>query len=269
MKSKYVLFLLIALLLFSCSNEKHLNNDIDTLDENVDEFDDNKILIVTDEWPPYIFEGCAGFLCELVVEAFKAVDIEVTIEFYPWERCLQMVDNNLALGTFPWTFSEKRNEKFFATDSFISSSNALFHKNDLDISGLTAEDIITNSDFTIGVVTAYIYLEKLEAYDIDLDYSTSELGALEKLLNDRVDFAVTELNNTYYLIEKYHPEYIGKIDRIEGFFENLELGLLIGKNYTDAEEYVEQFNIGLRKINDNGTYQKLLDKYNLERGIYE
>jgi len=62
-------------------------------------YGEEPLLIVTDPWPPYAFgegQDNPGMDAEIMLEVFKQLNIPVTFTFYPWKRCLLMVEKQMA-----------------------------------------------------------------------------------------------------------------------------------------------------------------------------
>ncbi|MBI9012257.1 MAG: transporter substrate-binding domain-containing protein [Clostridiales bacterium] len=254
---KRILVIFIVLVMMIGCTEKIENTDY------IEKEETNQLLIVTDYWPPFVFDTNRGVTTEIVLAAFNETDIDVVIELYPWERCLQMVQNNLAFGSFPWTETEIRKGTYKFSKPLIYQKTILVYLEDEIIDDFTVEEIF-RSDYRIGVLESYQYLEVLETLNINLDYSTSELDALEKLINKRVDFVVMDKNNAFYLLEDNYPEYVSKmgVTPIEEF--SYWLSLLMGKDYPNVDEILEKFNDGMDKIHENGVYDDILEKYEQE-----
>jgi len=249
--------ILVVLLMMNGCSEKVENANY------IEKEETKQLLLVTDYWPPFVFDIDKGLATEIILAAFDETDIDIVIEFYPWERCLHMVQNNLALGSFPWTETEARKEKYLFSDPITSQKTVLMYLEDEILDIFTIEEIY-QSDYLIGVLDSYQYLEVLETLDVNLDYSTSELNALEKLINKRVDFVVIDQENAFYLLENNYPEYVGEmgVHLIEDF--SYWLSLMMGNDYPNVEEIHEQFNEGLNKIRESGEYDEILEKYRQE-----
>ena len=269
MFSKLSIIFLIVLIISGCStnsNSDELNNSNNTkVDYEAEEkvVVEDELLFAIDAWPPYIYKDEEGFLIVLVKEAFKAVDIKTKFEYVPWERALVMVENHSAVGSFPWRYTEERTLTFFYSEPLTFTRYALFHKKNEEINDELFNDIVTNPDYTIGIVTAYWYVDWLEDMGIQLDYSTTQMAAIEKLLNGRVDFALADITITYFRVREQYPDQLESLLYVKDTIGREASALIIHKDYPNAEEYIKKFDEGLRIIKSNGLYKELLDEYNI------
>lgn len=63
-----------------------------------------------------------------------------------------------------------------------------------------------------------------------------------------------------YLIKNKFPEYLDSLDWIEPPIEKTNLYLVISKKVNDARAKIEAFNLGLKQIKEDGTYDKIIKK---------
>ena len=89
------------------------------------------VLLVTGEWEPYTSQKIDGngFITEIVASAFKEMDVDYEIQFYHWEKCLEMVESGEAFGSFPFIYSENKAENFLFSNPIYNIQTRFFYYN--------------------------------------------------------------------------------------------------------------------------------------------
>ena len=62
-------------------------------------FSAERLSVVTDEWPPYIYienKEIKGFDYEVMMAVLSNMKYDVDFKVYPWKRCLLMIKNQKA-----------------------------------------------------------------------------------------------------------------------------------------------------------------------------
>lgn len=226
-----------------------------------------EILIVTGEYPPYVSETLEnkGIYYQIVTEAFKSQGIHVKIEFYPWNRCLNMVDTGMAWATFPYMQTKERLTKYYFSDALHKSGENSFvlfyYKPNKDFSSYDGSQLKDLNSFQVGGLYNYFYIPVFENAGINLDISDSETEVFLKLMSGRIDFVPSDRYVAKYLIEKNYPDQINNFSSIDITF-NEELNnyeLLTSQQNSKATWLINVFNQGLIKIQENGIYDELIE----------
>jgi polar amino acid transport system substrate-binding protein len=228
---------------------------------------DNGILLVTGEWEPLTSEKLPdrGFFTNIVSSVFSEMKTDYSIRFYPWARCELLVSNGDAFAAFPYTKTEDRAKKFLFTRDIYKVATKLFFykksKNNFSFNNLT--DL---KSYKIGAVGGYFYVEWFQKNNIPFDQSDTELQALQKLIDGKIDLLpLTEING-WDLIKKQYPDQAANFGTLDKTMDENKVSLLVSKNYPDAENLIALFNASFQKILDNGTYTKILRDSNKTEG---
>lgn len=224
-----------------------------------------KILIVTEDYPPYVISSKdnKGICFDIIIKAFKAVDIEVEFESYPVNRCIWLVDSGYAWATFPYVETEKRLENFMFTDSIVTFLNLktklFYYKLDKIDNVQKINSVNQIKNYTTGICMNYYYEDFFVKNNVKIDYSKNEKELFNKLVTGKIDFVVSEENVGWYYIEKDYCNITGHFDTIDIGIEKepIQYRLMVDKNNADAQWFVDEFNRGLKIIEENGVLEKL------------
>lgn len=272
-KSVLFIVLLLMVLLLACSNESITEMENNTSAQNHSEdistaTEKEELLIVTDHYPPLVYSPSnpkgEGFTLELTRKAFERQGIEVRYAFYPWPRCVELINDHTAFATVPWASTSERLE----THAF----SKFFAKNELKLAYMEGNQRVPDEytsfddlkELTFGAVDAYFYVPQLQALDIQLDISQNEKDALTKLYNGRYDILPIEYNVYQHLIAETFGEEGSKIKVLDPPVREYYYGLRVSQSYPGQKVLLEKFNRGLKQLVDDGTYDSLLEKYDLD-----
>lgn len=235
-------FLIIFLLIFSYS------------------FSGKVITLATDPFPPFHSPDVPnyGFFAEIVAEAFKVSGYTLKIEFMPWSRALALAEKGTYDGIIGVSFNEERAKVFNYSNVVYNSKASIYAK---ESAVFKKDDIINLKGLKLGKVRDYYYPnEKSILKNFTIIESSSAETNVGALINERVDIiigtepVVDNLLNTTFAKEKNN---IVKCKSV--YSENFSI--MISKKINNSEKLVEEFNEGLKKIKENGIYNKILKKY--------
>lgn len=226
------------------------------------------VKIGTGEYAPYTSQSMSGngFFAEIATAAFKAVDITPEYAFYPWNRCSYLLENNKLFAIMPYAVTEERKEKFNFSDKVAASTGRFFYLQSRFPQGIGFEEWEDLQDLTLGGTRGYWYEETFEEAGLNVDYTSSDNTNLKKLEGGRIDaFIMNELQGRAMIKENY-PNKQDAFAVSEKPADQSWLRLMIAPDYPNSGELTREFNRGLQRIKDNGTYDQILQKYGLSTG---
>ncbi len=223
------------------------------------------VLIVSSDYEPYTSsEGNgSGVVLEVIEQAFAATDVEVRFDFFPWKRCELYVERGEAFGAAPYFKTEERLEKYDFSDAIVYSSNRFFYNKEKFPNGFTWDTLEDFQGYSMGGTLGYWYVPAFERVGLAIDFAASDKQNLAKLIRQRIDFTVIdELTGMRILREDFAEDMdkIGMLEKPESF---IKFYLLISRTYPNSETLTEKLNRGLSIIKENGTYQEILQQYNI------
>lgn len=223
-----------------------------------------------EDYRPYIYQDentvIKGIFRDIMVEAFKRMDIPLQASLYPWTRAQHLVKIGKADGmvTIP---TEKRLAFLNATDPLVSANARVFVKNDNPrLKELQA--LRSYAEFKDFRVVDYIgdgWAEKVYK-DMDIIWSSNSNNCIVMLAKNRADIFVSNefvgFDKLRWLLENksQHSSDLEKIIALPHIFETVDYTLLINKNskYIDI---IPRFNEVLRQMKKDGTHDTIVKNY--------
>jgi len=231
------------------------------------------------EWPPYIFtktvkgkKQLVGISVDIADEIFKRIGKKHSIKLIPWKRCVYLVDHYDKVHKYEMfmdgTYSKKRAEKFYITDViYYTHPAACFNKDKTDAKKLyntlnkTPEKLRYCDVNGYQTDTYYKLLGLKRSVKIDQG-AKNTCDVLKKISQDRCDVMIGAYEGTLgYVISgkckmPANIEYLHLPDVYRtGFY------MFISKKYPEGEKLLKEINSALKKMKEDGTYQKIMDKW--------
>ena len=224
--------------------------------------DDRRVTLVADPYPPYQYEEggtIRGIDYEVIASAFQAAGYDVQVRLLPWEECLRELDAGGADGIFQITRTPEREERYVFSDLLRTAETGFFARSDQVIQLSETVDLREQLESsTLGVLAGYSYDPVIDSLDPAMKV---EVGRQEDLLRGltekRFDLAVLDSGVAAFLADKLG---ISGIKRVEGFAVTRELYVAFRPKCRDL---VQPFNVELRKLREQGKFERILARYGL------
>jgi len=217
------------------------------------------VRIAACDFPPYEFEHPVGdkrgFDVEVVEEAFRREGVTAVFEFYPWARALKMTKDGEVTAVLSCIDTQKRRAFLNISEPISFSTIVFLVRKEYKGPPLTSFENLRG--LKVGAVKGYASSDSLIKQGIKLDLSVNDTAALKKLASGRIDVFNTQLEVIQYLSLS-----LGMRDRFKWFVQlkmNYHLGF--SKKWPDVEKLVSRFNKGLKSIKEDGTYDRIHNKY--------
>lgn len=228
--------------------------------------DKDEILIVTGEYPPYVSETLTyGGLHQRIVEVvLKRMGIPYRIEYYPWARCMKMVESGEAFATFPWSNSPDKEDSYdFSSPLFHSEKESFvmyYYEPNHDFSFLNGQSIDAFKNYNIAGLVGYFYLDVFASNTIPLDMSSDETEVFEKLVKNRIDFLPTDRFVAQYILAKNYSSQIDSFKYIEVPFldRKWDYSMLVSKSNNNGKQFLDAFDKALKSIKEDGLYDSIV-----------
>jgi len=228
------------------------------------------ILLVTNNWCP---QHCIqhsigqGYLVEIVQEALSAAGMKTSVTFKPWLRAIKLVK----LGEYDGllTPSKSEEEDLLRHAIPLASQRFCFYQHIEDKNALT--DLTSFRNRSIAFVNGNNLGSTFMSYigdaknNVRVHKLTTGLGEFAPrifrfLIQRRVDaIAITEDMGDFYLGEHQKDKSMLKKSYCTSSEE-----LHVGLSPANKERSVmigNMIDIGLKRIRDSGTYQRIMKKY--------
>ncbi len=219
--------------------------------------------LVCDHWPPYQIsqeEKLTGFSVSLVDLVFKQMGTSIeSLRVYPWKRALSYLEKGQADALFSANFNPARTEfAYYPEEKLIDSPWVLWGKKTGELREIAYSDLANRQ---IGVVSGYTYTKAFWQFlRTHGNYAavTSDEQNFKKLAAGRVDYAVAELGNGLFLINKLKLSgiipFMKHPVRTDGLY-------IIFNKQTVPKSFVVLFSKTLAGIKQGDEYQALYLKY--------
>lgn len=198
-----------------------------------------------------------GFDIEILRESFKYSDKMLVTKFYPWKRAFQVAQNAQADGLCSCSYSKDREGEFLFSNELGRTSIGIYTKSSEQITKLS--DIKNDKNHVIGVVRGYELERELLEQKVLISLGSDDFSLLKMLEADRF-FAVYSYKIVVSELMKKH-DFIKKFKYTE--IKSTPYYTCFPINKLTSKEYLADFNKGLKKLRENGEYERILKKYGL------
>lgn len=187
----------------------------------------------------------------------------------PWKRAQKETEDGEADGCFNTGRTEWRREWAYFNDEILFTERyVLFVLKDSSIS--VPRDMDDVGHLRVGIQRGYTYGGAFQkALDEKRFKAVEEVGTIElnikKLIHGRIDFFVGDRIPTFYYLDEAGVR--DKVFIIKGDSTGGELTISTWPTYvafsktTVSSEYVKKFNDALLQIKQDGTYERIFEKY--------
>jgi polar amino acid transport system substrate-binding protein len=199
-----------------------------------------------------------GVITELASEALKVEGLVMNVDFVPWQRAYVMAKDGKYHGLLGALYTKERKDYFLCSEKIFDISIGLFAKKKKGINYKKLEDL---KRYKIGVVRGYNYTDEFDNanYLNKVESSTAE-KSVNLFINDRVDIIAGPKMVIECYIKKEFSSYEEDIEYI-GELEVRPLHILISKKLENSDYYIKKLDDGLKKIKENGVYEKIIKKH--------
>ncbi len=231
-----------------------------------------KLIMGWEPFAPFTYKGSGNVLTgldiEIVTHILSNAGYVVDYREVPWARSLKWIEEGkIHIGTSAMRTPAREAYAYFS-DPYQKETYVLFvRKGESSKYNLKRLQDIIGSSFQLGVMRDSLYgaefahLMKNPKFSKHVEAVTTDEQNHKKLLAKRFDGFIQEYSR------------MATDGRKTGIFEQVEPLFVIEENYlhvmfskkSTTPEIVNSFNVGLEKIREDGTYQKIFQKYNLEK----
>lgn len=221
-----------------------------------------------DAWEPYQYmtvgDTVAGLDVELVQAVVETMNCKLDVVQGSWMELLTLLREGKVDFVMGASKTEDRLEFAYFSDSYRQERFQLYVR--LEHANLPITDLksFVEAGHKVGVVNEYYYGDEVAALYADETLRTKFIGAI-----------ISELNMARLLDEEIdgllEDSYVGaSLLRRKGLDKyiqphNISLGAsdvyVMFSKLSVTEPQVQQFNAGLSQIRENGTYNKIVEKY--------
>ena len=220
--------------------------------------------LATINWEPYTGKDLPdhGFFSDLVVSALNRTGYDVEFRYYPWTRALQNAKRGNVHGLMNAYWKKDRT-------GFLSYPDAVWQVKE-EFIALKNHPVSYTGDaaslkgYTIGVLRGSAQAEELRSAGIRTAPITDQVQNVKRLLKKRIDAALVPRSIFFYHLERTAPEVPTKTIRIlSPAFKIYNMYVAFSRNKPGYERLTADFNLGLKQIKADGTYDRILQKHGI------
>lgn len=224
-----------------------------------------QIIVVAFEYPPIYQNGPDnGLSGDIVVAAFKAVDIDVELRFLPVQRMVQTVSDGQAVCGIGGAvlFSSPEVAPKVTVSSVVQYVTQTFMYDARRYpAGVAYTDIGDMTGYGIGLLRGSGIMRFLEMTpSLNLIPNSVHEGSAKQLALGRIDvWAIVDLTGMMFM-RKIYPDEAANF-RFTPPFNRGDVSVVFSKKMDPDKKYNDRFRQGLAAIKANGTYMQLMAKY--------
>lgn len=223
---------------------------------------DKTIRFATVNWPPYYSENLknGGPYTEITRAAFEKVGYKYIIDFMPWKRALVLGEAGTKYhGLQGAYFNKERNQVFHYSNIVYPAAIHFISKKEKK---LILESIESLSKYKVGIIRGYTYSPEFDSNkSIKKIIVNNPEQFLNMLLKDRIDIAMDEKLVLLSEIEKNMPDKKDEFTIHEPPMHKQPLFNIISKKIPNAKQVINDFNEGLKMIQEDGTLKKIFKSH--------
>ncbi len=223
------------------------------------EYKKNVTVAGDDNFPPYEFldapDGLKvyrGFNIDLIRAVMETIDHEPQFLPLPWQEALRALQEGRVDAIGGMKYDAERAHYFDFSEEYLVNSLAIFVAKDNSI-------IVELGDLEnrrIAVQKDDIAYQKLRGRTLELTATVSQEEAIKLLVAGKVDAVVGNKMAGQYILQR-----LGAMDSVKsvgGVINPERYGFAVRRGNT---ELLQKFNEGLRKIKQDGTYDRIYQKW--------
>jgi polar amino acid transport system substrate-binding protein len=141
----------------------------------------------------------------IIKEIFKEMGKKVEIKYFPWNRCLEMVENKRADGIFCLKKTEEREKYMIFPKEWITESEwVFFYKKDRNISYESEESL---KGKIVAATSGYAYGDKFwKNTEFKINEGYDDIVNMNSVINGRVDFFICNKEDGIKILKQLNNE---------------------------------------------------------------
>ena len=222
------------------------------------------VTLVADPFPPYQYtkgDEITGLDYDIIRHAFQSHGLDISVTLHPWDECVRRMEAGYADGAFQVAKTPEREKQFLFSDVLRTAETVFYCTRAKPVVLDAGAALIGQLPRTpIAVVKGYSYGPEFDTLPgIDKIAVDSNEQVLLELSAGNADLAIIDEGVAVYLVDR--STLGGALQRVANFQINRPLFVAFRKTRSDL---LEVFNRGQAAIRENGIYDELKARYNLQ-----
>ena len=220
-----------------------------------------EVSMTTTNWAPFYGNELeqGGFISTIVSESFKASGYQSQLEFTQWKEAMRLVksgEKDVLVGAY---YSEDRAQDYHVSIPIYSVLTGVIKQEGLDLDFYSSFEML--NQYKIGKMEGSVISQSFDAFPFETiqGYNGAEEG-LRALAKGDINLYADNLSVVKSIAGKIGIDP-SQLSMVQPPIEKNDLYVMISKNIKDAEKIRDDFNAGFIMIQANGTYEKILKKF--------
>ncbi|MFT2092491.1 substrate-binding periplasmic protein [Paraglaciecola sp. 2405UD69-4] len=201
-----------------------------------------------------------GWSVDVIKQTFKQLDLNIELDIVPWERALKWTKDNQVLAAFPFVYSEARAQQFIYSDpiNYVPIHMYVAQNSDyLSIEQLKGKRLCYPLDYSIGAIEQGI----IDRFNFVVNRAKDGFACVKHVTKGWSDAGITNgyIDATRIKVGDKKQPAIRVFDELLG---NIPLYLVVGKHHPHAQNWIEEFNHGLKLLETSGK-RSSIDQHHL------
>ena len=226
-----------------------------------------RFVVAVHEWPPFASRSTRyfGILPRITTEILETQGVAVDFRFLPWADALDGLVTEEFDAALIWVMEDLKSDSFLMSETLLNYRSGLYYRKDMPAP--TKEDDLLG--FTIGLNPHYVYdassYQLMKSREMVAIRGDTDQINFQYLLDGQVDFFLTPLLTSKPLLQKqFTIEQQAALEFTTALFQFPPSKLLINRHRDGSEEFIQDFNKGLKRLRNNGTLDLYIDDLRLD-----
>lgn len=217
-------------------------------------------LVTGNNYPPFtdreLMNG--GLATDIVRQALLSSGHEVDIQFMPWARGYNSAQDHTFVGTFPYAKNPERAKEFLYSDPIVTLNQVFFIRKGSNVKFDQDEDLDgTTVCKPLGYNTDDVQKFMDEGW-IKLSRPTDLPNCFKMLKIGRVHLVLAGDLIGKHLVNIEQGVSMEDFEILPRPLGDLPLHLIVAKSLPNGAAMIEQFNLGLEKLQASGEMEKII-----------
>lgn len=220
------------------------------------------VAVVTgDSYFPFISDDLPekGWSNAVIKAVFAQMGEELVIEVVPWSRGFKWALENKYLGTYPYVYSDVRNESFLYSDPINYISVKLFVAQDSSITKL-ADLESKRMCLPIGYTISDTIGSLKQKYSLKINRAADNKGCFGHVEKGWSDVGLINDHISKGRIRQIY-DVTGEFRILPEVYDTIPLYFIISRTYPEASIQLERFNQALAETKENGVLETIRERY--------
>lgn len=219
------------------------------------------VALAAGDYPPFVGEKLpdGGVTAAIVKAAFKRQGVDTALAFRPWKRGFVETRQGRFVGTFPYLRTPEREVEFLYSRPIYTDQFRLFVRRDDTVeSDWRNRRICVPLGYDTSQIAGFT-----QAHAIHIEVPPDVSHCFKMLNGGRVDAVwVSALVGAETIASTLGQG--AKVRRLDlTLVGPVHYYLIVSRSLPNARAWVERFDQGLQQIHSDGTFQRIVKRYNI------